>query len=672
MLRVTLLALAVGCRAEHPDTAAEPDSVDTGADADIGNVVVNELMASNHAAVRDPTGGWPDWVELYNPSDVAVGLDGWTLAAGDATHPLDGLTVDAGGWLLLWADEDVDAGPDHLPFRLPAEGATIGLYGPDGAPADGLTYGALPTDVSLGRAGDADATWTFFRPATPGATNGAASTPTTGATSWPSPGPACDLASDLSTADHLEGDTITFTVSCTGALTTGEADIELVNPPGGASFSAVSRQLVWSTGPADAARLELVFAARPHGDTTSIPSAGVVTVDVVDDPFRADAEPVDPATYPEEWGLPVANLQWTGEPNRTTNIDATFTWDGRAYTTGVQVHGRTSAKYPKLSYVVDFGDDELPMPDWGGQVNHLLLISTFDDNSYVRQKLAYDTWAAMAEHEGLARLTPRSFYTVVYINGEYQGLYLAVERIDDEFLDHMGFDRDANLYKAVEPDANFALTDAEGVEKTTLHQGFEKKEGLPEDDYSDLDALIAFTGGADPAEIIASADDHFDLAEAMDWLLLVFYAAAEDTTCKNMYLVSSGGPFHLMPWDFNAAWGQNWRTYRIGADFSDDFSGDNRVFAAINEHAEDELWARFAAYRDDGPFALAWQESTVDAYYALIDRSAARDWQKWGDAYRSYDGWAAEREDDGDWTDYEGEKAYLYQWLVDRAGWMGF
>ena len=86
----------------------------------------------------------------------------------------------------------------------------------------------------------------------------------------------------------------------------------------------------------------------------------------------------------------------------------------------------------------------------------MVLITSFDDISYVRQKLVYDLWAEMADFQDVHRLTPRTFFAVVYINGEYQGLYTGCDRIDDEFVRHMGFeDGEGNLYKAVSHDANF-------------------------------------------------------------------------------------------------------------------------------------------------------------------------------------------------------------------------
>ncbi len=488
---------------------------------------------------------------------------------------------------------------------------------------------------------------------------------------WPDPGDACALGSDLSTPNFLEGDVVRFTVSCTGALATEDAEITALSLPEGASFEEETLRFSWATGPADGGRIDVVFSVRARDGSAEIPSAETIRFWVADDPSAADNVAVDPETYTEEWGLPVMHIETTGSVS-TSYSDATVIWGGATYPASIKVRGASSAYYPKQSYTLEFNEEELPVEAWGVTRDHLLLLSTFDDNSYVRQKFVYDLWAEMADHWDDTRMTPRTLFTVVYKDGSYWGLYVGLDRMDDEFLDHMGLERDANLYKAVNHNANFYLTNVYGSTKSSMHEGYTKEEGEPEDDFADLDALVAFTGSSSAADLLAGSGDWFDLQEFMDWFLLVHYTTAEDSAGKNSYLYHplSGGQFRYGPWDFNHAWGQGWYTYRVDAEYDNSFTGTNRVFWAIQSDAEAEAeqWERFATMREDGgPFSLDWQLATLDEYYALIDASAQRDWDKWGASYRSYSGWASTRNAYGDWQDYEGEKAYLYQWVEDRA-----
>ena len=43
------------------------------------DIVLSELMASNHRTIQDEDGTYADWLELYNNSSNTVGLAGWHL-----------------------------------------------------------------------------------------------------------------------------------------------------------------------------------------------------------------------------------------------------------------------------------------------------------------------------------------------------------------------------------------------------------------------------------------------------------------------------------------------------------------------------------------------------------------------------------------------------------------
>lgn len=143
-----------------------------------GQVVINEFMASNASTVSDESGAFPDWIELHNLGGTDVSMDGWYIS-DDPTlpdrEPLDGsLTVPAGGYLLLWADGDVDQGLDHLSFRLAAAGEAVVLARTvDGAvqAVDTVTYGEQQTDVSTARSPDGTGDWAETTSPTPGAAN---------------------------------------------------------------------------------------------------------------------------------------------------------------------------------------------------------------------------------------------------------------------------------------------------------------------------------------------------------------------------------------------------------------------------------------------------------------------------------------------------------------------
>ncbi len=123
--------------------------------ADNEVVVINEFMASNETALMDETGDYDDWIELYNPSDNTVTLDGYYLT--DKTDNLTkwafpaGTTIPAHSYLIVWADEDGGDGPLHANFKLSASGETLVLLNPNQEVVDEVTFGTQVTDQSFAR-----------------------------------------------------------------------------------------------------------------------------------------------------------------------------------------------------------------------------------------------------------------------------------------------------------------------------------------------------------------------------------------------------------------------------------------------------------------------------------------------------------------------------------------
>lgn len=150
-------------------------------------------MASNSNTYADATDTYEDWIELYNPSNAAVDLAGYYMT-DDLTklqkhHFSDvpgQLVVPAKGYIILWASNNVAKGIYHLAFGLSAGGEAVALVAPDGTTVlDNFTFPAQKSDISMGRSVDGAGTWAFLSPATPFASNNAA-TPYTGFLAPPS------------------------------------------------------------------------------------------------------------------------------------------------------------------------------------------------------------------------------------------------------------------------------------------------------------------------------------------------------------------------------------------------------------------------------------------------------------------------------------------------------
>lgn len=146
-------------------------------------LVINEFMVSNtRGIVIDEYGEADDWIELYNAGDKGINLRGLFLS-DDSTKlqkfALPDTTIPARGFLVIWADDDVDQGSLHAPFKLSAkEGEELLLTLVNGLLIDRISFFAhsnnpearLP-DVSYGRLVDGGALWGRQKEPTPGFKN---------------------------------------------------------------------------------------------------------------------------------------------------------------------------------------------------------------------------------------------------------------------------------------------------------------------------------------------------------------------------------------------------------------------------------------------------------------------------------------------------------------------
>jgi hypothetical protein len=160
---------------DGPDTPIGPPGT-TGTPRPL-ELCVNELVPGNVASATDETGAHPDWIELHNPSDHDLPLDGWTLTDDpqdpDKHRLARGLVLEAGGFLLLWADGQPDLGPTHLDFSLSEDGEAVGVFAPDGTGTI-VRYGPVAEDLAIARITDCcaeDGCFEHVLGGSPGASN---------------------------------------------------------------------------------------------------------------------------------------------------------------------------------------------------------------------------------------------------------------------------------------------------------------------------------------------------------------------------------------------------------------------------------------------------------------------------------------------------------------------
>ncbi|MGA1841336.1 MAG: lamin tail domain-containing protein [bacterium] len=144
---------------------------------------INEFMADNDNTIEDPneSGAFEDWIEIYNSGSSKVNMGGMYLT-DDPNDPTKwqipaGVSIQPGGYLLFWADNDEEQGSTHTSFNLNKDGEEIILLASDHTTVlDSIKFDEQMPDVSYGRYPDGSSSWGFMI-ATPVTQNSQHNTP---------------------------------------------------------------------------------------------------------------------------------------------------------------------------------------------------------------------------------------------------------------------------------------------------------------------------------------------------------------------------------------------------------------------------------------------------------------------------------------------------------------
>ncbi|MBQ9092165.1 MAG: CotH kinase family protein [Anaerotignum sp.] len=176
----------------------------------------------------------------------------------------------------------------------------------------------------------------------------------------------------------------------------------------------------------------------------------------------------------------------------------------------------------------------------------LCLNNNYADNSSMREYIGYKI---MGE---LGIPVPGCGYSHITVNGEEWGLYLAVEPIDEVFLQTRFGDATGDLYKP----EGMGGTGADLVycgDDISQYTGLNLKTNLETSDGSEIIALMqALESGEGLEEVL-------DIENALKYIAANVALANFDSylggTTHNYYLYEENGMFSVIPWDINLAFG---------------------------------------------------------------------------------------------------------------------
>ncbi len=370
-----------------------------------GALRIHEAVVYNSGSLLE-NGSYYDWVEVQNVSDEAVSLSGWYLSDSGSErtrYTFPDRTLEPGELYTVYCTgDDTLTGAAYAPFALDAERDQLFLSAPDGALCDYVSLHDIPYGGSFGRLSGSDGFF-YFGAATPGEVNyGGARTVAERPT----------LIGHDGVFDGVES--VTVELSAEGEIhytldgSTPDASSPLYTGPIALTGTGVVRAMQLHDGELPSESLDLSFFLN-EGHTLPI-------VSLVSDPanlFGATGLYSNPGIERER-------------PGSVTLYET----DGTGFTIecGIKLHGATSKMaQSKKSFKLCFRSR------YEGQLHYDLFQNGVTDFSSILLRAAQEsTYSTLMRDNIMHQLAIQAFpelpaqdykYSVLYINGQYWGVY---------------------------------------------------------------------------------------------------------------------------------------------------------------------------------------------------------------------------------------------------------
>ncbi|MDA7881326.1 lamin tail domain-containing protein [Akkermansiaceae bacterium] len=217
---------------------------------------------------------------------------------------------------------------------------------------------------------------------------------------------------------------------------------------------------------------------------------------------------------------------------------------GRFYD-NIFVRQRGGATNGTLSQKFDFNKgDPFYVNEEMSSVGEINMNANGADSTYIRQPMGFDTHRLAGNEACLTYLWQ------MRVNGRSDRVGVAIEQVDDDFMDRYGYDRDGDLYKFVQ------RSNLNPVFFDTI-TGIEKKTG----DLSNIDSAVDLVSGLNLGTSNARRQwviDNLDLPQIVNYLAARSIIQDADDLRKNFYMYFDARGdcrWRMLPWDKDYTFG---------------------------------------------------------------------------------------------------------------------
>lgn len=615
--------------------------------------VITEFLADNRSRLADDEGAYLDWIEIYNPDETPISLDGYHLT--DDPENLSKWTFPAvvlppSSYLVVFASgkNRTDANlPLHTNFQLSSEGEYLALIAPVGEKVISAFEPMYPIQFENESFGidqeSGQGFWSYFSSPTPGEANLGATPagPSVIVNDKNPPQPEVAPLPVSISIRELNAPVDSVTLYYTKNY---ERERSLVMADNGENGDEVAGDGIWT---ANIPRAAFAPAEMTRWRFEALDQAGNITKE----PgyrVRRDSHQYygtvakDPSI---ETLLPV--LHWfTRSPSgagTSSGSRGSVYFDGEFYdNVHFNLHGQSSAGFPKKSYNIDFNRTQrFRWSKDAPRVADIDLLTNWADKSKVRHVLGYEIMreAGVAAHF--------AFTLRVQQNGEFFSTADFVEDADEIYLERAGLNPDGALYKIYDNTLNRSGGDnaRKGVEKKT-------RKSENNDDLQGLIDGMALRGSA----LSDYLYDNIDIPACVNFLAVNSVIRNIDMHRKNWYIYRDTGrsdEWSILPWDLDLSHGRVWNsanTYFDNRLYTDGFVRTGTAVRLVshmfaNEEMRSMIMRRIRVLSDrflqappvpGTPDIELYYERRLNEQMALIDppsivpSDARLDFEKWG------------------------------------------
>lgn len=562
----------------------------------LGALAVSEVMASNDRYLVQQDGEYHDWIELKNISDTVIDLSQYAISdsSSDLTlFPLPKKELAPGEMIVIICSGNTDLTGKyiHAPFTLNRDMCWVYVTDLEAGISDYVRISGVPLMGSAGRT-DGKPDLVYFSTPTPGSENGAGAAEITANLFFETPGGIYNDVANVSVVLSGEGP-IYYTLD--GREPT--------------MYSAVYTEPLVLTQ-------TTVIRARSYSEG-KLPSQ-VVTVSYI---------------INENHTLPVISL--SADPSSlfgASGIYTLYSWDreipcnltlyegdgGFSIDCGIEMYGHSNLKHPKKSFKVNFrslyGESVLNYPVYGEDGPFLfdaLCIRAGQD--YPQSIFRDELFTSLCRDMTDTVLAQRDKFCILYINGEYFGIYCMKEAFNEMF---------------------YAQNREVRKESVEIVQA-------PVEYHTEFHEILRFFRSADMTleENYERACALFDIDSVIDWMIIEGYSTNGDVQQNLRYFRSTdnGNRFEMAFYDLD------WAFY-YHRPFTDVLSSDRNYWQHLmmtqsliqNPNFRQRFLERLS-YHLQNTLSTENVLSRINYYHDLLAPEVTRERKRWGSTYAEWE-----------------------------------